>query len=58
VTKFNNLLLAGMKAQLVMECEEGCARVKLEVILRQHAANDVNFELGKGRQVEMQLSKV
>ena len=37
VTKFNNLLRAGMKAQLVMECENGCARVKLERLLRPSA---------------------
>ena len=34
VTKFNNLLRAGMKAHLVMECENGHARVKLELLLR------------------------
>ena len=32
VTKFNKLLRAGMKAQLVMECDNG--RVKLELLLR------------------------
>ena len=37
VTKFNDLLRTGMKAQLMMECENGRARVKLEMLLRPSA---------------------
>ena len=33
VCKFNSLLLAGLKAKLVMECEEGVVRAHVEAML-------------------------
>ena len=33
VFKFNNLLLAGLKAKLVMECENGQVRAHVEALL-------------------------
>ena len=34
VTKFGDLLNAGLKASLVMDCDNGHARLNLEVILQ------------------------